>query len=180
MSRATRRYKKWERGMREWARESSRELALDLYYCRPRPLSSYGVGVSLEPGEILFREVWARYWTLSQPTELVDNLGRTRFVSAVWRDWGWCQTLLTSCRKGPTAKTVLMSVLDLRRDHVQIHHGDAEVLRNTISSITKHEHELTDAASTLLGFRQPLRGRIRRVMRIRSPHALLPSSDEDS
>ena len=98
MSRTARRYKRWERGIREWAQESSRELALDLYYGRARPLSSYGIGVSLEAGEILYREVWARYWTLGQPTELVDNFGRTRFVSPVWRDWGWCQTLLTSRR----------------------------------------------------------------------------------
>jgi hypothetical protein len=63
--------------MRAWAQESSRELALDLYYRRARALSSYGIGVSLEPGEILYREAWARYWTLGQSTELVDNLGRT-------------------------------------------------------------------------------------------------------
>ena len=66
MNRAARRYKRWDRGMREWAQQSSRELALDLYYGRARPLSSYGIGVSLGPGEILYREVWARYWTLGQ------------------------------------------------------------------------------------------------------------------
>ena len=98
MSRATRRCKRWERELRAWVLESSRELALDLYYGRARPLSSYGTGVSLGRGEILYREVCARYWTLGQPTELVDNLGRTRFVLPVWRDWGWCQTVLTSHR----------------------------------------------------------------------------------
>ena len=54
MSRAARRYKRWERGIREWAQESSRELALDLYHGRARPLSSYRLGVSLGRGEIRY------------------------------------------------------------------------------------------------------------------------------
>jgi hypothetical protein len=64
MSRAARRYKRWERGMREWAQQSSRELALDLYNGHARPLSSYGTGASLGLGVILYRELWVRYWTL--------------------------------------------------------------------------------------------------------------------
>ena len=54
--------------------------------------------MSLEPGEILYREVSASYWTLGQPTELIDSVGGTRFVAALRRDWGWCQTLSTSHR----------------------------------------------------------------------------------
>ena len=50
--------------MREWAQQSSRELALDLYNGHARPLSSYGTGASLGLGVILYRELWVRYWTL--------------------------------------------------------------------------------------------------------------------
>ena len=98
MSRAARRYRKWERGTRAWAWESGRELALDLYHCRARAINPYDIGVALEPGEVLYRQVWARYWTLGQPTELVSSSGRVQHVPSSWRDWGWCQTLLTSHR----------------------------------------------------------------------------------
>ena len=54
MSRAARRYKRWERDTRAVAWESARELALDLYYGRARPLSSYRLGVSLGRGEIRY------------------------------------------------------------------------------------------------------------------------------
>ena len=98
MSRATRRYKRWERDTRAGAWESARELALDLYYCRARAINFYGIGVALEPGEVPYRELWARYWTLGRPTELVDGLGRVQHVPSSWRDWGWCPVLLTSHR----------------------------------------------------------------------------------
>jgi len=98
MSRATRRYKRWERDTRAGAWDSARELALDLYYCRARPINLYGTGVALEPGEVPYRELWARYWTLGQPTELVDGFGRVQHVPSSWRDWGWCPVLLTSHR----------------------------------------------------------------------------------
>ena len=98
MSRAARRYRKWERGTRAWAWESGREFTLDLYHCRARAINPYDIGVALEPGEVLYRQVWARYWTLGQPTELVSSFGRVQHVPSSWRDWGWCQTLLTSHR----------------------------------------------------------------------------------
>ena len=98
MSRATRRYKRWERDTRAGAWESARELALDLYYCRARAINLYGIGVALEPGEVPYRELWARYWALGQPTELVDGFGRVQHVPSSWRDWGWCPVLLTSHR----------------------------------------------------------------------------------
>ena len=98
MSRAARRYRKWERGTRAWAWESSRELVLDLYHGRARTINPYDIGAALEPGEVLYRQVWARYWTLGQPTELVSSSGRVQHVPSSWRDWGWCQVLLTSHR----------------------------------------------------------------------------------
>lgn len=98
MSRAARRYRKWERGTRAWAWESSRELALDLYHGRARAINPYDIGAALEPGEVLYRQVWARYWTLGQPTELVSSSGRVQHVPSSWRYWGWCQILLTSHR----------------------------------------------------------------------------------
>ena len=98
MSRAARRYKRWERDTRAGAWESARELALDLYYCRARAINLYGIGVALEPSEVPYRELWARYWTLGQPTELVDGLGWVQHLPSSWRDWGWCPVLLTSHR----------------------------------------------------------------------------------
>ena len=98
MSRAARRYKRWERDTRAGAWESARELALDLYYCRARAINLYGIGVALEPGEVPYRELWARYWTLGNPTALVDGFGRVQHVASFWRDWGLCPVLLTSHR----------------------------------------------------------------------------------
>jgi hypothetical protein len=98
MSRAARRYKRWERDTRASAWESARELALDLYYFRASGINLYGIGVALEPGEVPYRELWARYWTLGQPTELVSSFGRVQHVPSSWRDWGWCPVLLTSHR----------------------------------------------------------------------------------
>lgn len=98
MSRAARRYKRWERDTRAGAWESARELALDLYYCRARAINLYGIGVALGPGEVPYRELRARYWTLGRATELVDCFGRVQHVPSPWRDWGWCLTLLTSHR----------------------------------------------------------------------------------
>jgi hypothetical protein len=98
VSRATRRHEKWQRETHDWACESARQLALDLYYRRASPIDPYGLGVALGPGELLYRQVCARYWTLGQPTQLVDGFGRVQHVPSCWRDWGWCQTLLTSQR----------------------------------------------------------------------------------
>jgi hypothetical protein len=98
VSRAARRYKKWERDTRNSAWEESRLLALDLYCGQVGPVNAYGVGVALEPGEVLYRQIWARYWTLGEPLDLVNGSGGFRFVPSVWRDWGWCLTVLTSHR----------------------------------------------------------------------------------
>ena len=57
-----------------------RSLTLDLYHGRAGPLGPYEIGLALEPGEVLYRQVWARYWTLGTTTELVDGYGRVRVV----------------------------------------------------------------------------------------------------
>ena len=93
MSRAARRCRKWEREARQGAWEDARWLALDLYYGRAGPIGMFDVGLALEPGEVLYRQAWARYWTLGATTDLVDNFGRVSVVPAAWRDWGWCQTV---------------------------------------------------------------------------------------
>ena len=98
MSRAARRYKKWERDTRKSAWEEARQLAIDLYYGQAGPVNPYGIGMALEPGEVMYRQVWARYWTLGQPLDLVNGCGAVRFVPSPWRDWGWCPTVLTSHR----------------------------------------------------------------------------------
>jgi len=76
VSRAERRYKKWGRETRNWAWESARDLALELYYRRASAINPYGIGVALQPGEVAYRQVWARYWTLAEPTGPVDGFGR--------------------------------------------------------------------------------------------------------
>ena len=48
MSRAARRYKRWERDTQAGAWESARELALDLYYCRVRAIN-LADGTVMEP-----------------------------------------------------------------------------------------------------------------------------------
>jgi hypothetical protein len=53
---------------------------LDLHHGRAGPLGPYEIGLALEPGEVLFRQVWARYWTLGTTTEMVDGYGRVRVV----------------------------------------------------------------------------------------------------
>lgn len=98
MSRTARRYREWEREAREGAWGDARWLALDLYHGRAGPLGTYDIGLALEPGEVLYRQAWARYWTLGATTELVDSHGRVSVVPAAWRDWGWCQTVVTSHR----------------------------------------------------------------------------------
>jgi hypothetical protein len=98
MSRAVRRYRKWEREALEISWEDARRLALDLYHGRPGPLGPYEIGLALEPGEVLYRQVWAPYWTLGTPTELVDGYGRVKVVPPAWRAWGWCHTVITSQR----------------------------------------------------------------------------------
>jgi len=72
--------------------------ALDLYHGRAGPLGPYEIGLALDPGEVLYRQVWARYWALGTTTELVDSYGRVRVVPPAWRDWGWCHTVITSKR----------------------------------------------------------------------------------
>jgi hypothetical protein len=53
MSRAARRYRKWERGAREAAWQDGRSLTLDLYHGRAGPLGPYEIGLVLEPGEVI-------------------------------------------------------------------------------------------------------------------------------
>ncbi|HZT66198.1 MAG TPA: hypothetical protein VFA11_10460 [Acidimicrobiales bacterium] len=99
MSRATRRYRKWERAARQGAYEDARQLALDMYEGRPGPVNPYGMGVVLESSEVLYREVkWMRYATLGVTPDLVDGAGQIRPGSPRWRDWGWCDSLVTSHR----------------------------------------------------------------------------------
>jgi hypothetical protein len=98
VSRAARRYRKWEQRVRGEACEDACRLALDLYHGRAGPVGPYGIGLALESGEILYREIWARYWTCGATTELADGYGRVRVVPPAWRDWGWCHTVITSRR----------------------------------------------------------------------------------
>jgi hypothetical protein len=98
MSRALRRYRRWERQARKDATEDARQLALELYEGRPGPASPYGIGVVLEPGEVVFRQVWARYATLVSTPDLYDTSGGVRPGSPSWREWGWGLTLVTSDR----------------------------------------------------------------------------------
>ncbi len=76
MSRPERRYKKWGRETRNWAWGSARDLALELYYRRASAINPYGIGVAPKPDEVVCRQVWARYWTLAEPTEAVGGFGR--------------------------------------------------------------------------------------------------------
>jgi hypothetical protein len=98
MSRATRRYRRWERQTAQLALDDARQLALDLYNRRPSAITPYGIGVALEPGELIYRQVWAQYSTLGASPDLIDGRGRLRLGSALWRHWGWCDTLITSHR----------------------------------------------------------------------------------
>jgi hypothetical protein len=72
VSRAVRRYQKWEREARESAYDDARGLALDLYHGRAGPLGPYEIGLALNTDEVLYRRVWVRYWTLGATTELMD------------------------------------------------------------------------------------------------------------
>lgn len=98
MSRTSRQFRRWEEQTRKRASEDARQLALDLYWGHPRPIDPYGFGVVLEPGERLYRCVWARYSTLARTPDLLDPRGRLRHGAPYWHDWGWCQTLVTSHR----------------------------------------------------------------------------------
>jgi hypothetical protein len=98
MSRATRRYRRWERQTAERAWDDARQLAIDLFHCHPSSISAYGIGVALEPDELIYRQVWAQYSTLGATPDMVDRRGRLRCGSPLWKDWGWCDTLITSCR----------------------------------------------------------------------------------
>ena len=48
---------RWEHDTRQWAIDTGRDLALDLYYDRDRAARPYGVGVVLDPGEKVWAEV---------------------------------------------------------------------------------------------------------------------------
>lgn len=98
MSRSKRRFRKWESETRLQMWDDARQLALDLYHGRAGGVSHYGIGVALQPGEVLFREVWARYATLGAPPQLIDPYGVVRLGLPQWHDWGWCHTLVTSLR----------------------------------------------------------------------------------
>jgi hypothetical protein len=76
VSRAGRRYEKWGRETRNWAWESARELAPELYYRRAGAINPYGIGVDPKPDEVVYRQVWARYCTLAEPPEPVGGFGR--------------------------------------------------------------------------------------------------------
>ncbi len=61
---------RWEHDTRQWAIDTGRDLALDLYYDRDRVARPYGVGVVLDPGEKVWAEVPVRFnldW--SQPAK---------------------------------------------------------------------------------------------------------------
>jgi hypothetical protein len=64
----------------------------------PGPVTPYGIGVALEPGELIYRQICARYSTLGTTPDLIDVRGRLRLGSPLWKDWGWCDTLITSHR----------------------------------------------------------------------------------
>ncbi|MGH9303752.1 MAG: hypothetical protein ACRDZ5_04970 [Acidimicrobiales bacterium] len=57
---------RWEHDTRQWAIDTGRGLALDLYYDRDRAARPYAVGVVLDPGEKVWAEVPVRFnldWT---------------------------------------------------------------------------------------------------------------------
>lgn len=98
MSRADRRYRRWERQTAERAWDDARQLALDLYDGTPSAITPYGIGVAIEPGELIYRQIWAEYSTLGATPDLIDGRGRLRLGSPLWKNWGWCDTLITSHR----------------------------------------------------------------------------------
>jgi hypothetical protein len=56
----------WEHDIRQWATDTGRDLALDLYHDRDRAARPYAVGVVLDPGEKVWAEVPVRVnldWT---------------------------------------------------------------------------------------------------------------------
>jgi hypothetical protein len=52
---------RWENDTRQWAIETGRDLALDLYHNKDRAGRPYGVGVVLDPGEKVWAEIPARF-----------------------------------------------------------------------------------------------------------------------
>ena len=57
---------RWEHDTRQWAIDTGRDLALDLYHDRNRAARPYGVGVVLDPDEKVWAEVPVRFnldWT---------------------------------------------------------------------------------------------------------------------
>ena len=57
---------RWEHDTRQWAIDTGRDLALDLYHDREPAARPYGVGVVLDPGEKVWAEAPVRFnldWT---------------------------------------------------------------------------------------------------------------------
>jgi hypothetical protein len=52
---------RWDHDTRQWAIDTARDLALDLYYDRDRAARPYGVGVVLDPGERVWAEIPVRF-----------------------------------------------------------------------------------------------------------------------
>lgn len=98
MSRQARRYRRWERRTAERSWDDAGQLALDLYHRDPGGITPYMIGAALETGELIYRQVWSRYSTLGTTPDLIDRRGRLRLGMPIWRDWGWCDTLVTSHR----------------------------------------------------------------------------------
>jgi hypothetical protein len=66
---------RWEQDTRQWAIDTGRNLALDLYNDRDRAALPFGVGVVLDPGEKLWAEVPVRFnldWT--QPVKAGEQV----------------------------------------------------------------------------------------------------------
>jgi hypothetical protein len=100
MRKASQRFRRWESETREQAWRDARQFAVDLCWSRPRPISQYGIGIALGPGEQIYHEVWVRYSTLARTADLLDAHGRLLQGRPYWHDWGWCPTLVTSHRLG--------------------------------------------------------------------------------
>jgi hypothetical protein len=79
---AVKEHASWEHSTREWATDTARSLALDLYHGRPTTARPYGVGVVVDPGETVWSEVPVRFnqdWPAPEP-------GRSQPMPAI-RPW---------------------------------------------------------------------------------------------
>jgi hypothetical protein len=138
MSRGSRRFRKWERLTRQHAWHDARQFTMDLYWGQPRPMDPYDIGVALQPAELLYRLVWLHYSTLARTNDSVDARGCLLPGTSYWRDWGWCQTLITShrlatrlaadgCRLVSNWWSAVAGVqIDLSRDAVLLDDGAGE------------------------------------------------------